>query len=298
MSKIESAISWMQRMANDNSHGYDQIYRWGQRGDYDCSSAVISAWEQAGVKVKSAGATYTGNMRPVFLRCGFTDITNRVNLATGAGLQRGDVLLNTIHHTAMYCGNGREVQASINEKGTATGGKPGDQTGREFLIRSYRNYPWNCVLRYTAESSALAAPTSNNNKKSVEQIAAEVLAGKWGNGNDRKNRLTAAGYDYAAVQAVINKKVAPASNSRPADAPAPSSKLDGARSFNRAIAGTYVVTADRLNVRSGASTSKTILGAINGGTTIQCFGYYTNGWYLIKVGNLTGYCAKEYLRRK
>lgn len=35
-----------------------------------------------------------------------------------------------------------------NEKGTATGGKPGDQTGRECLVRNYRNYPWDCVLRY------------------------------------------------------------------------------------------------------------------------------------------------------
>lgn len=44
-------------------------------------------------------------------------------------------------------------------------------------------------------------------KKSVSEIAAEVLAGKWGNGDDRKNRLTAAGYDYSAVQAAVNASV-------------------------------------------------------------------------------------------
>ena len=65
------------------------------------------------------------------------------------GLQRGDVLLNIRHHTAIYCGNGMEVEASINENGGVTGGQPGDQTGREFLVRPYRNYPWDCVLRYT-----------------------------------------------------------------------------------------------------------------------------------------------------
>lgn len=42
-------------------------------------------------------------------------------------------------------------------------------------------------------------------KKSVEEIAKEVLAGKWGNGTDRKNRLKAAGYDYSAVQAKVNE---------------------------------------------------------------------------------------------
>ena len=147
----EKAISQMEAWAADGSHGYDQANRWGP--DYDCSSAVISAWELAGVPVKTNGATYTGNMRGVFLRCGFEDATASVDLSTGAGLQRGDVLLNIQHHTAMYCGSGMEVEASINENGTTTGGQPGDQTGREFLVRPYRNYPWDCVLRYTGDEA-------------------------------------------------------------------------------------------------------------------------------------------------
>ncbi|MGM9542593.1 MAG: peptidoglycan-binding protein [Candidatus Limivicinus sp.] len=147
MSKSEKATSQMEDWAADQTVGYDQSNRWGP--DYDCSSAVISAWELAGVPVKTYGATYTGNMRGVFLRCGFEDVTAGVDLATGAGLHRGDVLLNIQHHTAMYCGNGMEVEASINENGGVTGGMTGDQTGREFLVRPYRNYPWDCVLRYT-----------------------------------------------------------------------------------------------------------------------------------------------------
>lgn len=156
MTTVEKAIRWMESLAADNSHGYDQIYRWGERGDYDCSSAVITAWEQAGVPVKSkGGATYTGNMYAAFTRYGFKDVTVKVNLSTGAGLQRGDVLLNHIHHVAMYCGAGYEVEASINEKGTAKYGTPGDQTGREILKRTYRNYPWDCVLRYESVDEEL-----------------------------------------------------------------------------------------------------------------------------------------------
>ena len=150
---IEKATSQMEAWALDGAHGYDQTYRWGERGDYDCSAAVIQAWEIAGVPVKTMGATYTGNMLSVFKACGFKDVTASVNLATGAGLARGDVLLNTVHHTAMYIGGGKEVEASINERGTATGGTPGDQTGREFLVRDYRNYPWNYVLRYVGAES-------------------------------------------------------------------------------------------------------------------------------------------------
>ena len=151
----EKATAQMEAWAADPATGYDQANRWGP--DYDCSSAVIEAWELAGVPVKTRGATYTGNMRGVFLRCGFEDVTAGVNLTTGQGLQRGDVLLNIRHHTAIYCGNGQEVEASINELGTVSGGQPGDQTGREFLVRPYRNYPWDCVLRY-AGGEAVSAP--------------------------------------------------------------------------------------------------------------------------------------------
>lgn len=44
--------------------------------------------------------------------------------------------------------------------------------------------------------------------KSVPELAQEVVDGKWGNGDDRKQRLTAAGYDYSIVQAAVNKLVA------------------------------------------------------------------------------------------
>ena len=42
-------------------------------------------------------------------------------------------------------------------------------------------------------------------KKSVDEIAREVIRGEWGNGTDRKNRLTAAGYDYDAIQKRVNE---------------------------------------------------------------------------------------------
>ena len=146
MNIVQSAIDYAVNIANDDSHGYDQIHRNGP--NYDCSSLVIEAYEQAGAKVKENGATFTGNMRSAFLASGFVDVTASVDLATGAGLQPGDVLLNDKKHTELYIGDGQTVAASINEKGTISGGKSGDQTGREILVRPYHNHPWNVVLRY------------------------------------------------------------------------------------------------------------------------------------------------------
>lgn len=166
--QIERATHIMEMWADDPTHGYDQQFRWGEKGDYDCSSAVISAWELAGIPVKTKGATYTGNMYSVFRACGFEDVTASVDLVHGSGLQRGDVLLNHRNHTAMYAGGGKTVEASINEYGKTTGGKPGDQTGAEFLMRLYRNYPWDVVLRYTGKETT-AAP-----EKPVEVVLVNV----------------------------------------------------------------------------------------------------------------------------
>lgn len=68
--------------------------------------------------------------------------------------------------------------------------------------------------RYLNDSSVYAfyrpywkADTSSGStvSKSIETIAKEVIDGKWGNGEARKNALTKAGYDYQKVQAKVNE---------------------------------------------------------------------------------------------
>lgn len=44
-------------------------------------------------------------------------------------------------------------------------------------------------------------------RKSVEELACEVLKGRWGNGQERKDRLRKTGYDYEAVQERVNEKL-------------------------------------------------------------------------------------------
>ena len=133
MGKIDDYIAYMMELVTNPKHGYDQIHRWGE--DYDCSSAIITA-VQTVIPVKDAGATYTGNMRKAFEKCGFRAIP----YLKGMVLIRGDILLNEKYHTAMYIGNGKIAQFSVNEKGTVTGGQPGDQTGRESSVGNFYKY--------------------------------------------------------------------------------------------------------------------------------------------------------------
>lgn len=178
MTKIEKAVDYMKRIANDNKHGYSQTNRWGDPktwSDYDCSSLVISAWQAAGVPVKDKGATYTGNMYNVFIKCGFKDVTSKINLSTGSGLIAGDVLLNHTDHTAMMISKSQLAQASIDENGGISGGKVGDQTGYEIYIRSYYNYPWNCVLRYPEELKTLDKKGYKKGDKTIGVFAFKQL---------------------------------------------------------------------------------------------------------------------------
>ena len=164
MSKLETAVKLAEQIAADNSIGY-QWGGWGQAsGGYDCGHLVIDVFERAGFGVKSAGASYTGNMRPVFLKNGFSDVTASVDLRTGAGLRRGDVLLNQKEHAALFIGFGKLIQASSNYDGS-----PGDSSGREIAVRSYYNYPWDCVLRPSVETTPISSsPTASTPVSSAE----------------------------------------------------------------------------------------------------------------------------------
>lgn len=145
MSKVENAVRIAEAVAADDSIGY----QWGGWGpEYDCGHLIIDAFERAGIPVKSRGASYTGNMPAVFMACGAANVTDQVNLDTGAGMKRGDVLVNLQNHAALYVGGGRIVQARSNFDGV-----PGDSSGQEIRVQGYYNYPWDCCLRFMGDSS-------------------------------------------------------------------------------------------------------------------------------------------------
>ena len=94
-----------------------------------------------------------------------------------------------------------EVQNMINHIATASAstlanevkaGKYGNGDTRKVVLGSRYNEVQNIV--------------NQGSKKSNEEIANEVIAGTWGDGNTRKQKLTAAGYNYDAIQAIVNKK--------------------------------------------------------------------------------------------
>lgn len=79
--------------------------------------------------------------------------------------------------------------------------------GRVDMNIAYKDYP--AIIAGMGSTGTTASTPTDTAKKTNAELADEVIAGKWGNGNERKQRLTAAGYDYNAVQAIVNKRVQP-----------------------------------------------------------------------------------------
>lgn len=86
----------------------------------------------------------------------------------------------------------------------AATGCPGPYLGNKFPELAKRV---TANLGSAESKPAEAKPAESAAKKSNEEIAAEVWAGKWGAGAARKKALTDAGYDYNAIQALVDKGV-------------------------------------------------------------------------------------------
>lgn len=124
-----------------------------------------------------------------------------------------------------------------------------------------------------ADSAPVTTPAPTT--KSIEEVAKEVIAGKYGNGEARKTAITNAGYDYAAVQARVNEIVN-------------GSKTPSFTAYK------VKVTTSALNIRSGPGTNNKIVGII------YDRGVYTivdekSGWGKLKSG--AGWISLKYCKK-
>ena len=75
-----------------------------------------------------------------------------------------------------------------------------EKTNADSMLKKLKSAGFNAFITTGSGTTA-----SMSTLKSIDEIAREVIRGDWGNGADRRNRLIAAGYDYAAVQTRVNE---------------------------------------------------------------------------------------------
>lgn len=103
-------------------------------------------------------------------------------------------------------------------------------------------YDYNAIQAIV--NGSVGNPVEAPARKSNAVIAKEVVAGAWGNNPERKQRLEAAGYNYAAIQAIVNGNVGPA--------PAKPKRLSNEQVADQVLAGAWGVGPDRRNRLVGA----------------------------------------------
>lgn len=135
--KVEAAVQWAVKIANNDSHGY----QWGgshgsEQTNYDCSSYVSWAFKHGGFNVPVCG---TGSMISEFKKAGFKWYPGNPDKSK---LVRGDIVINPDSHVELYIGDGKLAGAHSNYDK-----KSGDSGGNEINIKSYSG-TWQGVLRY------------------------------------------------------------------------------------------------------------------------------------------------------
>lgn len=123
---------------------------------------------------------------------------------------------------AVNCTVGKALLANWNATATLNNSLMATGLFTKFTTKNYTknddylkigdiiNAPYKHVISVLEDGSKVNSNGSSNSggtstKKTVTEIAKEVIAGKWGNGDERKKKLKAAGYDPSKVQKKVNE---------------------------------------------------------------------------------------------
>ena len=204
----------------DNSYGWNcigfvfAIWHHGGRLASKCNSGVIS--DSVGEKIYRA-KTDAEALKIARSRIGINDITvirNNGKAIPKSKAQPGDIclLFDGDEYKHMYFIMSNNKIADSTRSGSVANNIRAD---RNFTGRYVSGLK--VIIRYTGNGTA----KKQSAKKDVTTIANEVIAGKWGSGDERKKKLIAAGYDYDAVQKKVNEILSPKPTPTPVPTPAP-----------------------------------------------------------------------------
>ncbi|MGC6551974.1 peptidoglycan amidohydrolase family protein [Streptococcus sp. VTCC 12905] len=188
---MEQAIAWME--ARRGKVTYSMDYRNGPNS-YDCSSAVYYALLSAGA-ISAGWAVNTEYEHDWLLKNGFKLIAENSVFAA----QRGDIFIwgkrgqsaGAGGHTGIFVDSNNIIHCNWARNGITV-------DGYLDIARSSGSKYY-----YIYRPSGQSAVSSSTAGKSIDQLVQETLAGKYGNGDQRKASL---GNQYEAVMAVINGK--------------------------------------------------------------------------------------------
>ncbi len=170
-------------------------------------------------RVGNGGKDYYGFIRQttapaVIVECAFIDNANDIQIidTEPKRIVMGEAIAKGILTTLGISSTTKTVPEKVVSQNIVS--KSVDEIAREVIAGKWGNgaarksnleaagYNYSVVQ---AKVNELCGVSSAPAKKSNEEIAREVIAGKWGNGAARKQRIISAGYNYSVIQALVNK---------------------------------------------------------------------------------------------
>ena len=171
-------------------------------------------------------------------------------------------------------------------------GTQSTNTSQYGTIQQYTSKPLDKNIMYADLSRYSRDNTPvKHQPKTTDQIADEVIAGQWGNGEDRKNRLTQAGYDYNVIQDIVNKKVTPVrkSNEQIASEVIAGQWGDGNSRKNRLAQAGYDYNTIQNIVNQKLGASQAVYYTVRSGDTLSGIAskYGTTYQHLAQINGIT-----------
>lgn len=186
---------------------YEALCKYAPMYNIKCYSAIIaqaileSGWGKS--KLASNFHNYFG------LKCGSSWKDKSVNMKTFEEFKAG-TLTQISDNFRVFDNLESGVKGYLDFINTKRYSNLKNVSSPKEYIQNIKNDGYATSSRYVDSVMKIVTSynlTSYDSKinKSLEEIAKEVIAGKWGNGNERKKDLTKAGYDYTTIQSLVNK---------------------------------------------------------------------------------------------
>lgn len=141
------------------------------------------------------------------------------SLKTGQVAKQGAVMVWQKGTTSGSDGAGHVAIVEEVRSATEVFTSESDWGGKAFYnsVRKKGNGNWGLPTGYKFLGFIYNPAVKEEPKKTNAEIVKEVIAGKWGNGADRKTNLTNAGYNYDTTQKLVNEAVKPKPTPKPVD---------------------------------------------------------------------------------
>lgn len=186
---------------------YNEILKNGETGRIatiiNDKAVEKTGMRNRGVKTKDLAMVRDTKMPACLIECGFMDnehdtpliLTEEYANKVANGIAEGILTYYNIEKEEE-----QETKSIVDLANEVIAGKYGTGEARKQALGAKYN-------EVQAKVNEILGGKSSSNKKSNEEIANEVIAGKWDKGQNRKDKLAQAGYDYDAIQKIVNAKL-------------------------------------------------------------------------------------------